>query len=151
MEAPQQYIQQMEDKQNEKSHRRSNPAHSTSGNKPKLGMATQVPVNIQTKPSSGLYVSDRAMGEGAGTRGNKPRKLGMAPQAAAKQGDIQTKPSNRFYMSERVMGEGAKNLSPEKMAALEIDIFKPLDFYEILLNRLKESDKGRIISNINEL
>ena len=75
----------------------------------------------------------------------------MAPQFAAKQSHIQTKPSSKFYMSDRVMGEGAKNLSPEEMAALEVDIFKPLDFYEILFNRLKGSDKGRIISNINEL
>ena len=79
------------------------------------------------------------------------RKLGMASIVAVKQSDIQTKPSNRCYMRDRAMGEVAKTLSPEKMAALEIDIFKPLDFYEILLNRLKGSDKGRIINNINEL
>jgi len=54
-------------------------------------------------------------------------------------------------MDDRVMGENAKQLSSEQVAALEIDIFKPLDFYEILFNRLKGSDKGRIISNINEL
>ena len=54
-------------------------------------------------------------------------------------------------MTNREISEAAKNLPPEKMAALEIDIFKPLDFYEILLNRLKGSDEGRIISNINEL
>lgn len=111
MEAPHQSIKKVKDNQ-ERSHERSNPAHSTSENK---------------------------------------RKLGMAPQVHAKQSDIQTKPSRRFYMSDRVMAEVAENLSPEKMAALEIDIFKPLDFYEILFNRLKESDKGRIISNINEL
>ena len=57
----------------------------------------------------------------------------------------------RRYMDNRVMGENAKKLSPEQIAALEIDIYKPLDFYEILFNRLKGSDKGRIISNINEL
>lgn len=81
------------------------------------------------------------------------RKLGIAPQVVAvKQSDVQTKASSRFSMTaNREMGEAAKNLPPEKMAALEIDIFKPLDFYEILFNRLKGSDEGRIISNINEL
>ena len=83
------------------------------------------------------------------------RKLGMsgmAPQVVAvKQSDVQTRASSRFNMTNREMSEAAKNLSPEKMAALEIDIFKPLDFYEILFNRLKGSDRGRIISNINEL
>lgn len=113
MEAPHQSITQMKERRNETSGGRSNPAHSTSGIK---------------------------------------RKLGVAPQVVAVklQSDVQTKASSRFYMSNRVMGEAAKNLSPEEMAALEIDIFKPLDFYEILFNRLKGSDKGRIISNINE-
>ena len=81
------------------------------------------------------------------------RKLGMAPQVVAVklQSDVQTKASSGFNMRKGVMGEAAKKLSAEKMAALEIDIFKPLDFYEIVFNRLKGSDKGRIISNINEL
>ena len=70
----------------------------------------------------------------------------MAPQVVAKQSDIQIKASSRFYMRDRVMGEGAKNLSPEKMATLEIDIFKPLDFYEILFNRLKGSDNLRTVN-----
>ena len=51
----------------------------------------------------------------------------------------------------RVMPEGVKQLSKEEMALLEIDIFKPLDFYEILFNRMKASENGRIITNINEL
>ena len=72
-------------------------------------------------------------------------------QATTKQSGNQIEPSRRRYMDNRVMGGCAKKLSPEQMAALEIDIFKPLDFYEILFNRLKASDKGKIISNINEL
>lgn len=71
--------------------------------------------------------------------------------ASTKQSENQIEPSERRYMDDRVMGESAKTLSPEQMAALEIDIFKPLDFYEILFNRLKVSDKGRIINNINQL
>lgn len=77
---------------------------------------------------------------------------GKQVQAVRKQSGYQIEPSSRpRHMSDRVMHENAKKLSPEEMAALEIDIFKPLDFYEILFNRLKGSDKGRIISNINEL
>ena len=37
--------------------------------------------------------------------------------------------------------ENAKKLSEEEMNALELDIFKPLDFYEILFNRMKKKDK----------
>lgn len=33
--------------------------------------------------------------------------------------------------------EQAKHLSQEEMHSLEIDIFKPLDFYEILFNRMR--------------
>lgn len=82
---------------------------------------------------------------------NSIRDDGNQVQSATKQSGNQIQPNRRRYMDDRVMGENAKQLSPEQMAALEIDIFKPLDFYEILFNRLKESDKGRIISNINEL
>ena len=84
--------------------------------------------------------------------GGDERKTGMDPQAAEKQSGISTKPSReRLYMSDRVMYEAAKKLSPEEMAALEIDIFKPLDFYEILFNRMKKSSNGRVINNISEL
>lgn len=38
--------------------------------------------------------------------------------------------------------EQAKDLSEEEMRCLEIDIFKPLDFYEILFDRMK------IINNV---
>lgn len=36
--------------------------------------------------------------------------------------------------------EIAKNLSQEEIDALVIDIFKPLDFYEILFERMKNND-----------
>ena len=54
----------------------------------------------------------------------------------------------RPYMRDRVLTENAKHLSPEQLHALEMDIFKPLDFYEILFNRMKakdneKSDQGR--------
>jgi len=88
-------------------------------------------------------------------RSNSPSNYvqedGIKVQANTKQSGSQKEPSRRLYMDSRLMGEGAKKLSPEQMAALEVDIFKPLDFYEILFNRLKGSDKGKIISNINEL
>ena len=54
----------------------------------------------------------------------------------------------RPYMRDRVLTENAKRLSPEQLQALEMDIFKPLDFYEIFFNRMKakgneKSDQGR--------
>ena len=76
---------------------------------------------------------------------------GKQVEPAAEKSASQTEPNSRLYMSGIVMCEGAKKLSPEEMALLEIDIFKPLDFYEILFNRTKESSNGRIISNLNEL
>ena len=56
--------------------------------------------------------------------------------------------ATRPYMRDRVLTENAKRLSPEQLQALEMDIFKPLDFYEILFNRMKakdneKSDQGR--------
>ena len=46
------------------------------------------------------------------------------------------------YMKNRVFTENAKDLSPEQLLALEMDIFKPLDFYEILFNRMKAEDNA---------
>ena len=37
--------------------------------------------------------------------------------------------------------ENAKKLSEEEIHLLELDIFKPLDFYEILFNRMKLKDE----------
>lgn len=56
--------------------------------------------------------------------------------------------ATRPYMRDRMLTENAKHLSPEQLQALEMDIFKPLDFYEILFNRMKAkdnemSDRGR--------
>ena len=52
--------------------------------------------------------------------------------------DQATKP----YMKDRVLTENAKTLTPEQMQALEDDIFKPLDFTGILLERMKARDNG---------
>lgn len=42
-------------------------------------------------------------------------------------------------------------LSDEERAKLEIDIFKPLDFYEMFFVRMKESYRGEIITSLSEL
>ena len=48
--------------------------------------------------------------------------------------------------------EVTAKLSKDKMAALETDIFKPLDSCEILLDRVKASDyKGKTVTSIHEL
>lgn len=117
----------------------------------KMNRALRVNNNETAKRDSsgskdGLSQSSKKKG-----RSNPVGKDGTQVQATTKQSENQIEPSTRHYMDDRVMSESAKKLSAEQMAALEIDIFKPLDFYEILFNRLKVSDKGRIISNINEL
>ena len=52
------------------------------------------------------------------------------------------KPATRRYMKDRVLTENAKYLSSEQMHALEMDIFKPLDFYEMFFDRMKARDDG---------
>lgn len=49
--------------------------------------------------------------------------------------------SKTGYDSASRLTEQAKNLTPEEMHSLELDIFKPLDFYEILFERMKAKDK----------
>ena len=46
------------------------------------------------------------------------------------------------YMKDGVLTENAKYLTPEQMNALEEDISKPLDFYGMLLDRMKARDNG---------
>ena len=53
-----------------------------------------------------------------------------------------------YHSVSRVVTENYFKLSEEERHALEIDIFKPLDFYEILFNRMRvrdndEADKGK--------
>ena len=46
--------------------------------------------------------------------------------------------------------ENAKKLSEEEINELVIDIFKPLDFYEILFNRMKNNDQQENNSGEND-
>ena len=55
--------------------------------------------------------------------------------------------SKTSYDSASRLTEQAKNLSPEEMRSLELDIFKPLDFYEILFERVKAKDKETAVSH----
>ena len=50
-----------------------------------------------------------------------------------------------------IFAEGWEKLTDEERAKLEIDIFKPLDFYEILFNRIKSNNTGKVITSLNEL
>lgn len=61
---------------------------------------------------------------------------------------------SKYYFINRSssrLTEQAKQLSEEEIQALEIDIFKPLDFYEILFDRIKANDSGRIITSLSQL
>ena len=73
-------------------------------------------------------------------------------QAQETQNDSTATLCSGFFMSKRVLAEGANKLTQEEIAMLEFDIFKPLDFNEILFNRMKSGDyQGRIIANLSEL
>ena len=50
-----------------------------------------------------------------------------------------------------ILAEGWEKLTDEERAKLEIDIFKPLDFYEILFHRIKANNSGKVITSLNEL
>ena len=50
-----------------------------------------------------------------------------------------TEPTS-VYLQDRVLTENAKDLTPEQMRALELDIFKPLYFFEILFDRMNAED-----------
>ena len=59
---------------------------------------------------------------------------------------------NDFPTRNRViLAEGWEKLTDEERAKLEIDNFKPLDFYEILLNRMEANNSGKIITSLDEL
>ena len=59
---------------------------------------------------------------------------------------------NGFPSRNRViLAEGWEKLTDEERAKLEIDNFKPLDFYELLLNRMKANNSGKIITSLDEL
>lgn len=55
--------------------------------------------------------------------------------------------SKTAYNAADRLTEQAKYLTEEEMRSLELDIFKPLDFYEILFERMKAKDKETAVSN----
>ena len=63
----------------------------------------------------------------------------------------QVKSCSNLHTSDRVIPETWSKLSDEERAKLEIDIFKPLDFFEIFFNRMKQSYRGEIITSLSEL
>ena len=65
--------------------------------------------------------------------------------------DMQTFPSNGELAYHRKLTQAWYNLSKEEAASLKIDIFKPLDFNEILMKKLKTSNHGKVISSMKEL
>ena len=65
--------------------------------------------------------------------------------------DMQTFPSNGEVAYHRKLTQAWYNLSKEEVASLKIDIFKPLDFNEILMKKLKTSNNGKVISSMKEL
>lgn len=70
--------------------------------------------------------------------------VGKECVAEPSRGRFQTSFSSTEYFSHydsaSKLTEQAKHLSQEEMESLVLDIFKPLDFYEILFNRMKIGD-----------
>ena len=58
---------------------------------------------------------------------------------------IKDRTNDSYFMNDPRLTENAKHLSKEQMLALELDILKPLDFYEILFNRMKAKDKDKAL------
>ena len=58
---------------------------------------------------------------------------------------IKDRTNDSCFMNDPRLTENAKDLSAEQMLALELDILKPLDFFEILFNRIKEKDNGEAL------
>jgi len=55
---------------------------------------------------------------------------------------MSTSTANYFIQNHSAsLTENAKKLSDEEISSLVIDIFKPLDFYEILFDRMKNNDQ----------
>lgn len=78
-------------------------------------------------------------------------KIKQEAENPEKQSAMQTFVTGNMYMRGRVMSEGAEQLSQKEIDLLDRDIFKPLDFNEILFNRMKECNKGKIVTSMKEL
>ena len=70
----------------------------------------------------------------------------QSPERATFRNRSQTMSCSSYFedgaatMKDKALTENAKDLSPEQLLALELDIFKPLDFYEILFHKMKSED-----------
>lgn len=69
-------------------------------------------------------------------------QLKQLPEGKTFRSRGQTMSCDSYFMKDRAWTENAKDLTAEQMHALEMDIFKPLDFYEILFDRMKAQDNG---------
>ena len=88
-------------------------------------------------------------------KGEKPYVRGDThnePQFQETKNGSKGTPCSGIFMRERELADGASKLTQEEIALLEFDIFKPLDFNEILFNRMKSGEyQGRTITSLNEL
>ena len=56
----------------------------------------------------------------------------------------------KFLSDPRVVTENAINLTPDEMHAIYMDIFKPLDFFEMFYERLKAQEKEKQKEELDE-
>ena len=72
-------------------------------------------------------------GKSTGRGRNRPPAMSSSSYYEEKNYFIKQRPES--------LTENAKKLSEEEIHLLELDIFKPLDFYELLFNRMKLNDE----------
>ena len=79
--------------------------------------------------------------------GNSHKQRYFGPNPQSSETDLPAKQEEEYKdLHEGPATENAKNLTSEQMLALELDILKPLDFYEILLNRMKANDDNTAVN-----
>ena len=58
--------------------------------------------------------------------------------------------ATKFLSDPRVVTENAIKLTPDEMHAIYMDIFKPLDFFEMFYERLKAQEKEKEKEELDE-
>ena len=87
-----------------------------------------------------------------------PPKLGQRPVLdSAAEGKAGQKQKQKQNQKQEIHRQISWNDFPTRNRVIlaegweKIDIFKPLDFYEILFNRMKANNSGKIITSLDEL
>ena len=120
--------------------------------RPKTTLTNQLTMQVPQNDAEKISKHKKVLINLQGKERHLCEETNTTAQAQETQNDSTATLCSGFFMSKRVLAEGANKLTQEEIAMLEFDIFKPLDFNEILFNRMKSGDyQGRIITNLSEL